>query len=608
MLQFKSISYIYENAKDALIRFPFVLLSALIAFIDIVYNIENNKNSDDYLSFYFFALGIPLFLALRLFLESFEVRSKLKCLILYLLGTLALYLFYLQYKSNFTNSTFLKLLLLALEIHLLVAFIAFLRKGTSADFWNFNKAIFIRILLSSLYAAVFFIGISGALGAISVLFSVKINSKLYQELWFFSVLIVQTWYFLSGVPKELYSNTSIYNVPKGLKIFVQYLLIPLVSLYMVIMYCYMFKIGLTWDWPKGYIGWLVSVISVLGVFNLLLVEPEKEKIENKWISVYAKYFYILLLPLIGLLFVALYKRTAEYGITEPRFFLMTIGLFLLMLSSYFLFSKRKNIKIIPISIFIISVLISYGPWSAFSISLRSQKNRVIEIAQANNMLDDQGKLIATKNKVAQETEQELSSIFDYIIRNHGFDGLTSFLDTDIVSKIFYIDTVSYNYRVRYLNAKSLMSHLGLNYFQGSYLNNQQWFSFVAKRSQVYDLRNYRLLVNYQTKYDDEDRVKIAIDGQAYTLKIKKQESAIELWDGSEMVAQFTFKDYLLKIRENNPKKLAENASNELLDNNKFTNEVGKTKKIDFYLESIHGNYTNNNEVNMSGLSGFFLVR
>ena len=43
--------------------------------------------------------------------------------------------------------------------------------------------------------------------------------------------------------------------------FAQYTLVPLVSMYLVILTLYFGKVVVTWDWPQGWIGYLVSLIG-----------------------------------------------------------------------------------------------------------------------------------------------------------------------------------------------------------------------------------------------------------------------------------------------------------------------------------------------------------
>ena len=91
------------------------------------------------------------------------------------------------------------------------------------------------------------------------------------------------------MPTNFDNLEEIDEYPFGLKVFSQYILLPLLLLYLVILYLYGAKIILLWDWPKGVVSWLIIAVAVLGIFALIIsteclrdraaniCEKEKEK-------------------------------------------------------------------------------------------------------------------------------------------------------------------------------------------------------------------------------------------------------------------------------------------------------------------------------------------
>ena len=104
---------------------------------------------------------------------------------------------------------------------------------------------------------VLYIGLSLALLAVDKLFNAHINGKVYLRLLIIIAGLFNTWFFLSGVPKNVSDISEKIIYPKGLKVFTQFVLIPLISIYLVILYAYMFKIIFTWNIPKGWVSYLV---------------------------------------------------------------------------------------------------------------------------------------------------------------------------------------------------------------------------------------------------------------------------------------------------------------------------------------------------------------
>jgi hypothetical protein len=338
--------------------------------------------------------------------------------------------FYFLSGQAATENFFLNYAQWALALHLLAAFSPFLGAGEARGFWQFNRYLFLRFLLSALYAAVFFLGLVIALGAVDHLLGVKIHDKFYPDLWVFSTGILMTWHFLAGVPKDLSALERDDSYPNGLKIFTQYLLIPLVTLYLAILYLYLGKILLKADWPKGTGTWLVSVVSVAGVVNLLLLQPVRERTGNRWIRAYSKGFYLALFPLLGMLFTAVGQRINQYGVTEQRYFVSVLGLWIAGIALYFLINKKASIKAIPMTLFIITLATSMGPWGAYGVSRVSQMGRLRSLFVKAGIWNGTKTVKAVK-EIAFEDRKQISSVLDYLVENHGVEPLQPWFDLDL---------------------------------------------------------------------------------------------------------------------------------------------------------------------------------
>src|SRR5699024_3468757 len=170
-----------------------------------------------------------------------------------------------------------------------------------------------------------------------------------------------TWFFLAGIPDPIHKLDRIRNYPKGLKVFTQNILIPLVIIYMIILYLYMAKIITQWAWPEGWISILVLSFSIAGILANLLLHPLRNDIKYKWVKRFSKGYYWILVPLSILLLLAIWRRISEYGITVERYFVLVLGLWLTGIVLYFVISRAKNIKVIPASLCIVAFAISIGP-------------------------------------------------------------------------------------------------------------------------------------------------------------------------------------------------------------------------------------------------------
>jgi hypothetical protein len=267
-------------------------------------------------------------------------------------------------------------------------------------------------------------GVSLALLAIEKLFNTDIRFEVYEDCWWVLGGLFSVWFFLGGFPKSYESPSVIGDYPRGLKIFTQYVLLSLVTIYLLILYAYMFKIIFTAHWPVGWVAWMVMAFAVAGILSLLLIYPLRNEENNTWIRSYTKFFYVALLPLIILLFCAIFKRVAPYGITEQRYFLLALAFWLLFITVYFLLSWEKDIRLVPLSLCILAFLSVWGPWGAFAVSLHSQKHRLEGLLEKYGLMAN-GMIVADKTdvKVPFKDRKAISSVTDYLVEEHGYKAL-----------------------------------------------------------------------------------------------------------------------------------------------------------------------------------------
>jgi hypothetical protein len=505
------------------------------------------------------ALGIPLFLAIELF-ASRRHHPALNRWALNGLGTAGLLLFYFCNRHDERIIFYARYFQISLALHLLVSVAAFIFRDDEIrdenGFWQFNKEVFLRILGSVLYAGVLFAGLTASLVTFDYLFDTKFTDEI-PKLWFFCAGIFQTWYFLAGIPEDPAQLESVKTYPKGLKIFTQYLLIPLLTLYMIILYLYMGKMIASWNLPKGSVGWLVSVMSVLGMFNLLLLEPIRDREENRWVRTYAKSFHILIFPLLGMLFVGLSKRLSEYGLTENRYFLVVLASWLMAISVYLLVGRDRKIKIIPLSLALLALVTSFGPWGAYNVSMNNQLHRLRRLLEPQQLLIG-GKLQTSTGKVPVEVEKKISHQLDYLIEYHGIESVQPWLDektTSIVSE--YKKDALHDRPAR--DARPLMKKLGLTYYSRWGGSNDLFYRNEVEKNPLLDVRGFETLfeLHLQSNSKSAATVESGIGNQAnsdkYTVTLLADKELIEVRSGDKFVVNIS----LTPLIEFNKKRAAE---------------------------------------------------
>jgi len=497
-MKLPSLRQLVKNTSDTFGRFPFAVLSAVIGTGAVLVIIQNDFHSfkDDINWLYNISaiafLGISVFTALQLIAErkkwKFGISLGLKISILCLL----IVYYYLLPQNIFESESvhLIRYLLFALIAHLFVSIAPFKERGHIAGFWEFNKSLFLRFVTAALYSGVLYTGLAVALLAMENLFAIDIRSERYLQLWWFISGIFNTWFFLSGVPRRADISDENIRYPKGLKVFTQYVLIPLVAVYVCILYAYMGKIIIEWDWPKGWVGYLVLGFSTTGIFSLLLIHPIKDRMENSWMTAIWRWFYVVLLPLTVLLLLAIWRRASEYGITERRYFVIVLGVWLAVIAFYFLISKTKSIKIIPISLCVIALLVSFGPWGAFSISEYNQVKRLEEVLIKNQLLVN-NKAQKAKSDIPFADAKRISSIIRYLAETHGVNALQPWFEEQL-------DTLKTDPKNRYYrshdNSKRITQLLGVRYV-GEWERDEN-----DERNRIYTFRSDSLRVVTLNEY------------------------------------------------------------------------------------------------------------
>jgi hypothetical protein len=307
-------------------------------------------------------------------------------------------------------------------LHLLVAFAPFTSGGLLAGFWQYNRALFYRFCLSVCYSVVLYVGLAVALLALDNLLGVDIDEELYFRVWIIVAMVFNTWLFIGGVPRDIPGLDSATDYPNGLKVFAQFILVPLVVIYLAILTIYLGKIIVTREWPSGWIGYLVSSVAVVGMLAHLIVHPIRELAGNQWVRAYSRWYYVAMLPAIVMLLLAVGKRINQYGVTENRYLLTVLAVWLALISLYFTLSRVRNIKLIPITLCVVALATSFGPWGAFAVSHRSQMNRLTGLLEKNDILTE-GIVQSAPGEVPVEDRKEISAVLDYLVTTHGTERL-----------------------------------------------------------------------------------------------------------------------------------------------------------------------------------------
>jgi hypothetical protein len=463
----KKINNIIEKIKTILNNYPLVLLMSLATVIVIIYGIETHPDNEaTYLLVRLgitFSLGISSQFALKILAQRIK-NGK----IWQLAGLLFLVGFFFVFPSEEKNFSEVQAFIIVPSFilsHLLVAFIAFTNKENEEhNFWQYNKNLFINLFLTAVFTGVLTGGVQLAILAVQELFNFNFEGDIYIETFVVLSILGSSFIFLLFNETGLEYLEKEGSYPVVLKFFTQFILIPLLIIYVVILYFYCLKITINWELPRGWVSYLVLAYSIVGIFALLLVHPLQKEKAKSWILLFSKIFYYTLIPLIVLLFIAIFTRVLQYGYTEARYFVLLISIWLTSVVLYFVFSKKGTIKYIPISLFTFGLFALIFPYfNAFSVAKRSQEKELMQVLTENKLVVN-GKIDFNK-AIIDSVEEQVEDKFEFLSKRKDKEYLKSFLDantkllvdkdkywyTNLFKKVNYTEKVENTYVRLYSN-------------------------------------------------------------------------------------------------------------------------------------------------------------
>lgn len=417
-----------ECLKMSLKRFPATILTSTVLVIMLIITRAQSSNlSTKVLKILqrinmIIALGIPLSLCIKLIFEKKKVKRPVQLLAYILsIGFLVFYYFYFLPEINMVSST--RYIAVNLFLYLAFMYIPWLGNKEGYEFYVVN--VLGSFFVTVIYSFVLYIGFTAIIFSIDNLFSANIDGLIYYYMFLIIVGIFAPSYFLAKIPYsyEDYSNSKL---PKAFRILILYIIIPLIVIYTAILYAYFIKIIVTRNWPINLISHLVLWYSVVSVGVIFFIAPIVNK--NKIAKYFIKWFPKIIIPMILMMFSSMYIRINEYGITENRYYVLVLGLWVFIMMLYFSIRKDRNNIVIPILLSILVLNSTIGPLSSYSLSKYSQNKRLEKILIRNHMVED-NKLVKASSNISLEDKIEISNILNYFNRSHDL-GKVKYLSQD----------------------------------------------------------------------------------------------------------------------------------------------------------------------------------
>jgi len=255
---------------------------------------------------------------------------------------------------------------------------------------------------------VLFLGLTAVFLTVDGLSLIKLKEQIYIEIWLFVVFVFAMIFFASKL-KKVDENLEEYEIHKIFRFLIYFIVIPLITIYTGILYIYFGKMLITKSWPQGLVSHLILWYTIFSLFIMIMVTPMTKK--DLAAKAFKKYFPFVSVPLLILSIVSISKRISQYGVTELRYFIVLLAIWLIfcMVSSIF----KARLSVILISLIAVVYISVFSPINNRRITIMSQNKRLERILIKYGLLKD-GKLV--KNSGLNENQKyEITDVLNYIL-------------------------------------------------------------------------------------------------------------------------------------------------------------------------------------------------
>lgn len=203
-----------------------------------------------------------------------------------------------------------------------------------------------------------------------------------------------------------------------LELLVNWIITPAVVIYAAILYLYLLKILVTWSLPEGGVAYLVFGFTM----TALAVKALRLPFARRTFDWFYDRFSLVALPIVALFWVGVARRVGEYGLTEPRIYLLVCGA--VMTACILLFLSRRTGRYLWVVLFAMAAFAAVAYIPALNPSraaLRSQSLRAERIAAGLGRLDADGRLSLAPASPADTARREefrrLYEALEYVERD-----------------------------------------------------------------------------------------------------------------------------------------------------------------------------------------------
>lgn len=304
-----------------------------------------------------------------------------------------------------------------------------------------------NLAIAALFSGVLFLGVAFILYTLYALFSLSILRALFD----FGIIVSHFVFpviFLMMYPRYEWEKTNLEDeeaaavslhdsgdVQMVYRVVLNYIAMPLLLIYNVILYTYILSTMIQWEMPINSFSYLVSFFLVVSLLTIYLLKgyDHHRNVFESWIHKSLGYFAVsLVIPTICMLY-GMFVRIAYYGVTVPRYYIVLLGFFSIYALALLFFLGKRAQSALVVS-FVCALLVSaFGYFSAPEVTYRSQVAQMSKIVGQDVLRAESQVLSERMAELPYEDMRDLESSVHVI----GFLGHLERLNPVLYDSVYY---------------------------------------------------------------------------------------------------------------------------------------------------------------------------
>lgn len=370
-------------------------------------------------------------------------------------------------------------------------FLPFFREKNDVASWNFAVRMFFYLILCYISCAIVYGASALLVNSLDMLFGIHVSNSWYGTIA--SILLVGTapslW--LSRIPQgDAKFNREAISF-KFLVGLIRYLFLPIVAIYLVVLYVYGMKILLAMELPKGGVCYLIHALMAgcLGIEILLYpqIQAEAKAFEKKMV----RWLPVAILPLLVLMTIAIGRRLYDYGVTVNRLYTITLNIWYYGVCIGLWMTHCRRINWVSLSFAALYLLTSALPVNFCTISRNAVMHRIDEFFanhQTASLPLQPNDYDAIMNSLPSNEAETLRDNLKYVAGLYSMESISKYVDKEVsLYKIYkVIEEKGPELSIRFKNTAKVAIPDGYS----SVIDLNIWTKCNGKDSTVWHLAKY----------------------------------------------------------------------------------------------------------------------